>query len=298
VSVALAKAVDYQARHAWSVLPLQGKEPNHALIRHTRGGSSWKTFTQRPADVDEIHAWFRQDAGTNIGIVCGEVSGGLAVLDQDADLPADVRVPTTALVATGRGSQSYFHSDGPAPSRDFSWGELRGENRYVCAPPSLHPSGVRYCWVLDPETFGIAPLDELVLPRVEPVVSRDTCPTRANSVLLGTGARLADVEVDEAAAVTLADALGVTVPLGRSFRCVLHPERRASATIWRPSDCVRSLYHDWHRSAQWLSFALVRASLAGRPCARGPELATWKLRLLAEAGLVEPGSRRRSCCRR
>jgi len=286
---AFAKAGHYRSAQGWSLLPLRGKQPNHRLILHTRGTSETNSFWQRPADLAELHAWFKVDPQTNIGVACGDVSGGLVVLDQDDNPPADVRIPATALVQTARGFQSYFRADGPAPNRDFAWGELRGEGRYCVLPPSLHPSGVRYRWLLDAETAGIAPLESLVLPSARPAVSRGIRPTCFSSVLLAADGRpLAQIESDEAVASALAAALGITVPLGRSFRCVLHADRRASATLWRRDEGVPFLYHDWHRGSRWLSLALVRASLAGRPNARGPELATWKLRLLAEAGLVEP----------
>jgi Bifunctional DNA primase/polymerase, N-terminal len=285
----LARAEHYQGHHGWGLLPLRGKEPNFELIRRFRATSSTRSFWKRAADLDEIHGWFELDPQTNIGVCCGEVSGGLTVLDQDSEPPADVRVPMTALVRTGRGYQSYFSSDTTVATRAFKWGELRGEGTYCVVPPSLHPSGARYRWLLDPETTGIAPLESLILPSVEPGVSRGISPTCFSSVLLAADGRpLAQVESDETVATALGGALGITAPLGRSFRCVLHPDRRASATLWRRDEGVPFLYHDWHRGSRWLSLALVRATLAGRPNARGPELATWKLRLLAEAGLVKP----------
>jgi hypothetical protein len=286
----LAKAEHYQGRHGWGLLPLSGKEPNYRLVKRTRTTSETRSFWKRPADLDEIHEWFRFDPRTNIGVCCGEVSGGLVVLDQDSQPPAGVHVPVTALVKTGRadGFQSYFRSDAPAQTRELGWGELRGEGSYVVAPPSLHPNGSRYRWILGVEEAGIAPLESLILPSAEPVVSNQIRTTRVSSVLLRTGARLSDVECDETVAAVLADALGIAAPLGRSFRCVLHPERRASATVWRRDEGVPFLYHDWHRGSRWLSLARVRAEMAGRADASGPELATWKLRLLAEAGVVEP----------
>jgi hypothetical protein len=293
---ALAQAEHYRSRHGWGLLPLHGKEPHFELIWRLRATRQTRSFWKRAADLDEIHKWFGLDPETNIGVCLGEVSDGLAVLDQDTDPPAGVLVPMTALVKTGRpgGFQSYFKTEKPVRTRSFAWGELRGEGSYVAAPPSLHPNGSRYRWILDPETAGIAQLDALVLPREEPVVSREISPTCFSSVLLAAdGQPLARVESDEAVATALAVALGITVPLGRSFRCVLHADRRASATLWRRDEGVPFLYHDWHRGSRWLSLALVRASLAGRPEARGPELATWKLRLLAEAGLVEPVPLRR-----
>jgi Bifunctional DNA primase/polymerase, N-terminal len=284
---ALSKAEHYQSHHGWSLLPLHGKQPNHRLIRHTRGTSETGSFWQRPADTDELRAWFKVDPETNIGVACGGVSGGLAVLDQDEGPPAGVRIPATALVETARGFQSYFRANGPAPNRDFSWGELRGEGRYCVLPPSLHPSGVRYRWLLDPETAGIAPFELLVLPSAERSVSRESVPLGVSSVPLGTRT-LADWDFDETSVVRMAAALGIHAPFGRAFPCVLHDEQNPSATIWQGPDGWFG-YHDFHARGgrSWLPLARVRAALAGRPDARGLELAVWKVRLLVEAGLVD-----------
>ncbi len=283
----LAKSEHYRSRHGWSLLPLTGKQPNHALIRRTRGTSATRSFWQRAADVDEVREWFRLEPETNLGVCCGEVSGGLAVLDQDADPPPGVRVPTTGLVRTGRGYQSYFRSDTTVATRAFEWGELRGEGTYCVAPPSLHPTGVRYRWLLDPETAGIAPLESLVLPSAQPVVSRESVPLGVSSVPLGTRT-LADWDFDEGAVVRMAAALGIHVPFGRAFPCVLHDERNPSATIWQGPDGWFG-YHDFHARGgrAWLPLARVRAALAGRGDARGLELAVWKVRLLVEAGLID-----------
>jgi hypothetical protein len=80
--------------------------------------------------------------------------------------------------------------------------------------------------------------------------------------------------------------------IGRPFRCVLpgHEDHRPSASLWRREDGTVH-YHDHHKrdGVPWLTLAEVfAAQVTGktRPLS-GPELATWKLRLLVTAGLVE-----------
>jgi hypothetical protein len=106
---------------------------------------------------------------------------------------------------------------------------------------------------------------------------------------------LADLDRDEALALRLACALGVSegVSLGESFPCLIHPDERPSAALWRCEPGAHVLYHDWHGNRHglsvWLPLARVRALLAGRTAPLSPpELAVWKLRLANEAGLVEP----------
>ena len=66
-----------------------------ALEYHKRGRSvipvkldktpyiKWKLYTQELPNEDEIRCWWDQFPDANIGLVCGKVSDGLAVLDVD-----------------------------------------------------------------------------------------------------------------------------------------------------------------------------------------------------------------------
>src|SRR5262245_40281580 len=69
------------------------------------------------------------------------------------------------------------------------------------------------------------------------------------------GRTLRRLNADEGAVVAMARVLGITSRLGSAFRCVLHPERKPSATLAQAADGVW-LYHDWHattRADEWLS---------------------------------------------
>jgi hypothetical protein len=81
--------------------------------------------------------------------------------------------------------------------------------------------------------------------------------------------------------------------VGRGFACILpgHEEAHPSASLhWDPKTGALQ-YHDWHaRSGEpWYTLPDVRASLAFRQAVRqrGPCVATWQLRLLVEAGILE-----------
>jgi Bifunctional DNA primase/polymerase, N-terminal len=289
-------------RRGWSVLPLSGKAPNTRLIRASRGRSSWQSFREQRAGEDEIRDWFEHEPDTNVGLICGQISGGLAVVDVDADIET-ATLPRTATVATGRGQHFYYRSSEPLRSRDFDWGELRAEGRYIVAPASRHESGCRYSWLVSPDEIPLADFDDVDFPRATAGLTREIFPTARESfgiykastpiTLVGKMApsRLAELELDESIALALAAALEIPpVPYGTAFECVVHGDRNPSATLY-PAEDGRILYHDFHRrgrQGEWLSLAQVRAARAGRPYASGPELAVWKLRLLAEARLVEP----------
>lgn len=101
----------YEAAQAYtelemSVIPLNGKRP--AL-------NAWKKYQQRRASVIEIEGWHKNGLLDNIGIVCGEVSDNLVVLDLDgvAGYPAFAatfpHLAQTYTVATGGGVGKHVY---------------------------------------------------------------------------------------------------------------------------------------------------------------------------------------------
>lgn len=131
------------SEHGFSVIPLRGKKP---ALR------TWQHYQSRKAGTTEIEKW--QNAGLlqNIGVVCGAVSGNLAVVDLDgveATTAFWERFPDleTYHVQTGSGTGQhvYFHLERMTPTTrvvGLKIGniELRCDGAYVVAPPSLHPS--------------------------------------------------------------------------------------------------------------------------------------------------------------
>ena len=67
-------ALEYRRRD-WSVIPTSGKKARF----------EWKTYQKELPDPDLVHDWFSgQDSNIDgIGVICGPVSGGLAVRDFD-----------------------------------------------------------------------------------------------------------------------------------------------------------------------------------------------------------------------
>ena len=128
----------------FAVIPLNPRDKVAAL--------EWKEFQARLPTDDELVQWFGDGVEHNIGIVCGAVSGNLVVIDFD-DLSAVPYVADTAeiikktmAVKTGKGIHIYERCREPLnglklPNLHI---DVKGEGGYVVAPPSLHPSGVRY----------------------------------------------------------------------------------------------------------------------------------------------------------
>lgn len=157
-----------------------------ALELHAHGIS---TIPLRPASKLPTQAWqrYRYEFGDpnllqqlfppevpdlNVGIICGEASNRLAVIDCDnhASFEQMIRVlnnPETWLVKSLRGGHIYLRPPCSVRSRRFDAWEVKAEGNYVLAPGSLHPKGVRYEFikqterVLELETLQLTP--ELIL---------------------------------------------------------------------------------------------------------------------------------------
>jgi hypothetical protein len=138
-----------------------------------------KDATVDPAVIEQ---WWRQEPEFNIAIATGTASPrGVIVIDIDnVDAEAELRkleaehgeLPSTVEAITSRGRHVYFKMpDRPvrnsagkiAPGID-----VRATGGYVLAPPSVHPSGRRYCWSVDSSnTLAAAPtwlLDKIADP--------------------------------------------------------------------------------------------------------------------------------------
>jgi hypothetical protein len=127
-------------------------------------------------DSAVIREWWERDPKYNVAIATGAVSG-IFVIDIDGlDAEAELRkleskhgaLPATVEAITARGRHIYFRY--PAKPIRNSAGKIapgidvRADGGYVLAPPSLHPTGRRYCWSVDSASaFAYAPSWLLVL---------------------------------------------------------------------------------------------------------------------------------------
>lgn len=170
-------ARDYIER-GWAVIPLA---PGKKEPVTKRGLNDW---TDNPEQAD---VWWGQGSyegrgnpAYNVGIVCGQVSGGLVVIDVDEGGMEALRdwqvahgeLPETVTAITGSGGRHllYRASREVRPSVN---GELhvdvRGDGSYIVAPPSIHPSGEPYEWSVSPEDMDVADADDLVYAFIEHV---------------------------------------------------------------------------------------------------------------------------------
>jgi hypothetical protein len=143
------------AHLGWSLIPLKpySKEP---LV-------PWKALQQRRLTEPELTELFERNPLANVGIITGKVSQ-LLVLDADApDVVKHLSIPETPIAETARGRHYYFHLPnahirsvaGIAEGLD-----IRADGGYVVSPPSTHPSGKRYEWIIPPrglDPYGAEP---------------------------------------------------------------------------------------------------------------------------------------------
>jgi hypothetical protein len=151
-----------------------------ALIRHGLAVFPCRPRTKWPAtphgckdatvDPDVVRRWWAANPNANIAVATGEVSR-IFVLDADGlDGQTELgklearhgELPRTLQVITADGVHYYFSwptvvvrnsASRVAPNVD-----VRGAGGYCLAPPSVHPSGRRYCWSVDSgDTIAAAP---------------------------------------------------------------------------------------------------------------------------------------------
>jgi len=157
------RAAKYYLDLCLSVVPLKYREKRPII--------KWKEYMFRKPRKEEVDKWFLW-RNRNIGIVCGKVSGNLAVIDFESpevfkkflrkvrktDLAR--KVANTWIVRTGKGYHIYFRVKGGVPRTRLRLPvgvDIKGEGGYVVAPPSIHPMLRRYTFITNPDV-GIAEL--------------------------------------------------------------------------------------------------------------------------------------------
>ena len=148
-------------------------------LAHTYADLKWQSFPCLPRDkkplvkwaeaatteINMLNGWY-ESTGANIAVACGKRSGIIVIdIDKNHDgyeSMADLLIkygalPQTPVVTTGSGGEHIYFKHPGIEIRN-SAGKLgrgidvRGDGGYVIAPPSIHPNGNAYEWVVDPST--------------------------------------------------------------------------------------------------------------------------------------------------
>ena len=189
-------AHDYLQR-GWSILPIGAdKQP---VIK-------WKPYQSEHPSRDDVTAWLKNPGLCGWGVVGGRISGDLVCRDFDDPAAYDRWVKSCPglakqlpTVKTHRGYHIWFRCE-DLKTRRFSDGEYRGKGSYTTLPPSIHPKGDVYKWLI--------PLPEGDLPLVP-------CPVEAG--LVGVEVTESDETVESAYYIKevrnrVVDAISRTLP--------------------------------------------------------------------------------------
>lgn len=154
----LTRALAY-ALAGWLVLALRprGKTP---LTPHGVNDAT--------SSVQVIQGWWARWPDANLGVA---IPDGYAVLDFDSQdalwqLKAEGReLPATVRMRTARGAHFWYRIEGQVRNRVaiLPGIDIRAAGGYVVVPPSIHPTGVIYEWVVPLERDAIAPAPEWLL---------------------------------------------------------------------------------------------------------------------------------------
>jgi KaiC/GvpD/RAD55 family RecA-like ATPase len=154
-------------------------------------GLRWQSFPCKPqdktplvrwADVatteeNMLSGWWDNNPSANIGIACGKRSG-IVVLDVDTDHDGYEslqalqdkygRLPQTPISRTGSGGEHIIFAHPGIEIRNSAGKlgpglDIRGDGGYIVAPPSRHPNGKFYEWVVLPSQTPLAPMPEWMI---------------------------------------------------------------------------------------------------------------------------------------
>ena len=231
-----------------------------------RGCRAWQTTAwslEGPsATAPDRRALWDDSKTTGLAVVLGSRSGGLYARDFDeftsytrwAEKYPELaqELPTSQTPRPGR--HVFARSLGTCNTRRFVDGELRGEGAIIVLPPSLHLSGKRYGWAIDP--FGELPvIDPSVLVGDVEQVSQerrsaikspknDTSPTQYIQPM-------ACINSDKRSLINRALVQTLPEKFGQRNRKIFEFARHLQAILGAEIDpeTLRPFVKSWHRKA-------------------------------------------------
>jgi hypothetical protein len=125
-----------------SVVPLMGKK---ATV-------DWIKCQREPALPEKIHFWHRSGFLKNVGVVCGDVSHNLVVMDLDGEAAVEafegmfpeLLSTFTVFTGSGKGKHYYYRVQRLPRTKRLLYAnhnaiEMRANGCYVVTAPSIHP---------------------------------------------------------------------------------------------------------------------------------------------------------------
>lgn len=138
-----------------------GFHPIACFPREKKTWVQWKKFQTQAPTLKEMSEWWRTRPDANVALVFGR---GTFAVDLDGDGAEDlleekgIHLPDTAPRSkTGGGFHVLLSSNSPVPDRVGLLSTAQGPHvdirgvGYIVAPPSIHPSGQAYRWIVPPK---------------------------------------------------------------------------------------------------------------------------------------------------
>ena len=120
-------------QQGYAVIPLNGKRPSFSL--------KWKRYQTTLPAAEAVSSWIRQGF-QSYGIICGQISGGLLVIDFDEPelyCRFNRRFPSlcdTYTVETRRGFHVYLRTTYPVAGKRLRACDIKADGGYVVGPGS------------------------------------------------------------------------------------------------------------------------------------------------------------------
>lgn len=136
--------------NGWSVIPLQPK----GKIPLFKG---WESFSNRLPTENQVTLWWKGQPNANIGLVTGPASGVFALDIDGKDGMSSISgqdLGYTITTKTRNGEHRLYKIQDPAMENrvKFLPGlDIRATGGMVVIPPSIHPSGTPYRWLVGPD---------------------------------------------------------------------------------------------------------------------------------------------------
>lgn len=165
-------------QRGWAVFPIHGIIKGRCTCGHGDCSSPGKHPLTRhglkdaTTDGQQLRQWWTKWPHANIGLATGEPSGNVVI---DIDLPSAIesldrlvhKLPGTLTGLTGGGGVHLIYrrafpirctcSRLPGISGNLPGIDLRADDGYIVAPPSLHLTGTRYSWLDESRELAVAP---------------------------------------------------------------------------------------------------------------------------------------------
>lgn len=307
------ETIDTALQHNLSIFPLTGQK---------KPMCSWKVYQQKRATVREMASWIDKGA-KGIALVTGRLND-IVALDIDvkngksgwASLKGK-HIPDTVTVSTANGGTHYYfkyptHLDIDIKCTTDTYGpnsgvDIRGEGGCVFMPFTEGYEWVRGLddieiaempqWLIDDYMNYVNKHDKRTVRATERTskqrevvkVHKTTTTARGNDIK----AYYTDKELVEDKLLPLLQLEGERVD-GAGFKCVLpcsKGDTRPSASLFQMRD-KQIAYRDWRADAESSDYYLLPEVYASqrykaKKKLNAPELVTWGLRLLCDAGVLE-----------